>query len=60
MRELEELKRRLRSLQKSPLYAKPAAAEEAIISAVDVLELLVVKVEKLEQERDQNGKNKSR
>jgi hypothetical protein len=38
MESLDELKRRLTSLQKSPIFAKPAAAEEALICAVKVLD----------------------
>lgn len=49
MPELDELKRRLASLQKSPIYAKPAAAEEALICAVKVLELIDARIQKLEK-----------
>lgn len=47
MPELEELKRRLCSLQKSPIYAKPAAAEEAIECAVRVLAAMDERIEKI-------------
>lgn len=49
MEKIDELKRRLGSLQRSPIYAKPAAAEDAIVCAVEVLDELAQRVECIEQ-----------
>lgn len=47
---LAELKRRLLSLKKSPMLAKPAAAEEALICAVEVLDEMESRVAALAYE----------
>lgn len=49
MIELDELKRRLESLKKSPIFSKPAAAEEALNCAVTVLDLMDARLVKLEK-----------
>lgn len=49
MTQLDELKRRLRDLQRAPLLVKAAPAEAAIICAVDVLDVLEARISNLEQ-----------
>lgn len=49
MPELEELKRRLCSLQKAAVYSKAAAAEEALECAVRVLVAIDARLKKLEK-----------
>lgn len=56
MPELNELKIRLRSLQKSPIYAKPAAAEEALECAVRVLAVMDQRISTLEKGAGDGGK----
>lgn len=49
MPELEELKRRLCTLQKAVIYHKAAAAEEALECAVRVLAAMDARLKKLEK-----------
>lgn len=57
MSKMDELKIRLASLQRAPIFAKPAAAEEALICTVQVLEQLDMRISKLEKGVAINGKS---